>query len=466
MSKPVRRRRPSGLRHVAGMVIPLLTSSFAFAGLSWGSVAIGAEVLPIVSPRDVTTWLVRDSSSPTVTLHFEFSRGAAFSPAGKEGLAALTAAMLDEGAGPYGGEEFSIALTRNFASLQFYATKDSIAGVLQVRRDRLDTALDLLKLALTEPHIDQDTLDRVKSQIATTIDAQLENTDHLAREAWWRTGFPDHPYGRPVFGTAQSLSGLTRADVLRQLDTQLRRDNLHIAVVGDIGANRIGEFLDRAFGELPAKPASPHPGFLVPVTASEVVLVDAQTPQSVVVFGHTGVPRDHPDYYAAAVLAHILGGTYAGSRLVDEIRIKRGLAYIVQASISNFSQSSLIDGLIATEAGQVETVIELVRDEWARLAKYGPTEDELERAKRYLTGVLPIRLDGSVRLAAALARLQRLGIGPDFMSVWQSEIDALTIESVRDAAARLLDPNALTFVVAGPRSGVLADQSRPPDFGD
>src|SRR3546814_727149 len=270
----------------------------------------------------------------------------------------------------------------------------------------------------------------------------------------------DLPYARPADGTPESVAAITVDDLRGFVKTRLARDNLIVGVAGDISAEELAPLLDKAFGALPAASGA----FAVPetevVNTGETVVIERPVPQSVALFGHGGIARQDPDWYAAQVVNYVLGGGGFNSRLTEEIREKRGLAYGVSTAISPYDKASVMIGQVATQNARIAESIDLVRQEWRRMAEAGPTESEVRDAKTYLIGSFPISLDSTGSIAATLVAMQRYDLGPDHLDRRSSLIEAVTPEDARRVAKRLLDPEALTFVVVGQPEGV--EPTRPP----
>ncbi len=280
-----------------------------------------------------------------------------------------------------------------------------------------------------------------------------EDPDAIAWDAAAAAAFPGHPYGTPDFGTAESVAALTRDDLAQAHRDALVRSRIYVGVVGDITAAELGPLLDELLGALPTDgpPLAPD---VEPVVAGGVTVIDYPTPQSVAVFGHGGIPRDDPDYFAAYVLNHILGGGDARSRLRLELREKRGLTYGVNTWLASRDNADLWVGSLESANETMAEAIELIRNEWARLAAEGATEAELTAAKTYLMGEYQLRFAGNAQIASILVEMQRDGLPPSFVTEHNGYIEAVTADDVRRVATELLDPAELGFVVVGQPEGL------------
>jgi zinc protease len=230
----------------------------------------------------------------------------------------------------------------------------------------------------------------------------------------------------------------------------LSRDNLKIAVVGDIDAETLKPILDRVFGALPAKSELAEVDAVTPQGLGRRVVVKLDVPQAVVTFGGSGITRKDPDFMAAYIVNHILGGGSFTSRLYQEVREKRGLAYSVYDSLVWLKHTSLFIGSTATRADRAGETVDLIEKEIHRLAENGPEADELAKAKAYLNGSFALNLDTSSKIAGLLVQLQLDGLGIDYFTERPKMINAVTLANARRVARRLLDGGLLVTVVGRP----------------
>ncbi len=414
----------------------------------------------VVSPGGIEAWLIEDHSSPILSIALGFRGGAALDPAGKEGLAEMATSLLDEGAGDLDAEGFQQRLADLAVDLSFETGLDDASAQLRTIADRRDAAFDLLRLALVSPRFDAEPVERIRGQLLAGLARQVTRPGDIADRAWWRTVFPDHPYGRDPSGTPASLAAITQADLQGWAQGRLARDNLVIGVVGDIGAGELAPLLDRTFGALPAASA---PAALPEATAhasGDVIVIERAVPQSVVVLGEYALRRDDPDYYAASLVNYILGGGGFASRLTREVRERRGLAYSVSSALITLDRAGLVQADVATENARVAESIAVIREQWRRMAEEGPTAEELADAKTFLIGSFPLRLASTGSAARMLVGIQLDRLGFDYLDRRDALINAVTLEEARRVARRLLDPARLTVVVVGSPVGVTP--TRPP----
>lgn len=424
--------------------------------LLMASPARAIDIQVVKTPGGITAWLIEDATVPLMSMQFLFRGGSVLDPAGKTGLAELVSGVLDEGAGAYDSAQFQRRLEDNSISLRFNAVLESFGGSLKALTENRNEAIELLRLALTAPRFDSEPVARVKGQMLAQVKRRAERPRNIAGRAWSQATFADHPYGRDTDGTKTTIPAITVDDLRQFVKTRLGRDNLIIGVVGDIAPAQLAPLLDRAFGALPAKAAA----YTVPpakvVGAGKVIVVERNIPQTVVIFGQAGIRRDDPDYYVASVMNYILGGGGLTSRLGDEIREKRGLAYSVYTRLESYNKAGLIIGEVATQNTRVAKSLELIRAEWTRMATTPVSLKELEDAKSYLTGSYFTRLNSTGRIAGLLVGIQFDNLGIDYLKRRNGLINVVTISDIERVARRLLKSEALTVVMVGKPRGITA----------
>lgn len=408
----------------------------------------------VTSSKGIVAWLVQDHANPIIALDVGFKGGAALDPPGKTGLAEMVGGLLDEGAGDLDSQAFHGKLENLAISFGYSAGEDDFQGHLKTITANRDTAFDLLRLSLTQPRFDADAVDRVRGQIQAILASELQNPDVIARRAFARAMYPNHPYGLPVDGTPESINAITVDDLKGWVASHLGRDTLTISVVGDISPADLGPLLDRTFGDLPEKAAPVAVADVVPQMSGKVEVVHRPIPQSIVMFGEQGLKRDDPDWYAAYVMNYILGGGGFSSRLMTEVRVKRGLAYGVYSYLLPRDHSALLAGSVATRNDRVKDSLQVIKDEWRRMAEDGVTPQELADAKTYLNGSFPLQLESTQAIAGLLQVIQTEKLGIDYLDRRQALIDKVTAADVKRVAQRLLAVDHLSVVVLGDPQGL------------
>ncbi|MEQ9559074.1 MAG: pitrilysin family protein [Rhodospirillales bacterium] len=430
----------------------LSRAAFAVAAVAfvlYAAPAKAAQIERVVSPGGIEAWLVEDHLNPIISLSLAFRGGSSLDPEGKEGLANMVSTLLDEGAGDLDSQAFQQTLEDNSITLRFSAARDSFGARVQTLTEYRDLAFDLLRQAMTQPRFDADPVSRLRAQLLANLRHESEDADAIAGKTLMKTLYPDHPYGRPTGGTPESVAAIQIADLRAFVKERLARDTLAIGVVGDITAKELAPLLDKTFGALPAKAAPWKVPEVAPKVAGRTIIVEKPLKQSNILFADRGLMRNDPDFYAAYVMNHILGGGGFTSRLYSEVREKRGLAYSVYTYLHPMDRSAIYAGGAGTANARVAETIKVVGDEWAKLAQDGVTEAELTAAKQYLTGSFPLRFTATERIAAILVGMQTEDLGIDYLDKRNSYIEAVTLDDIRRVARKLLHPKDLTVVVVG-----------------
>ena len=426
-----------------------------FAALLLLAAPVRAEIpiQEVTSPGGIKAWLVEDRNIPFAALEIRFKGGTSLEAPDKRGAVNLMTATLEEGAGAMDSLGFAQARDALAASFSFDAGTDSVGVSAKFLTENRDQAIDLLRAALVSPRFDQDAVDRVREQVLSNLRSNAKDPGKIASERFDALAFGDHPYGSSGEGTIATVTALTRDDVMAAYKAALARDRVFVAASGDITAEELGLILDRLLGDLPATGA-PLPGAAPWLLPAGVTVVDFPTPQSTVLFGQQGIPRDDPDFFPAFVLNEVIGGGRFTARLMTEVREKRGLTYGIGTSIVNMDRADLILGQFSASNDKVAEAIRVVQAEWGRIVNEGVTPEELKATKTYLTGSYPLRFDGNGPIASILVGMQMDGMPSDYVTTRNAKVEAVTMDDIRRVAARLFKPEALQFVVVGQPEGM------------
>jgi len=268
-------------------------------------------------------------------------------------------------------------------------------------KENVGEAIDLLRLALTRPNFDQVAVDRVRGQILSSLSSDKTDPDEIASATLRALSFPGHPYGTRDEGSLDALP-----------------EPVEMAIGGG------------------------------------TTIVDLATPQAVALFGHSGIAREDPQFFAAYLLNEVLGGNGVESRLMREVREKRGLTYGVYTFLAPFDFASQFMGSVASANDRIADAIGVIKDEWSLMAENGMSAQELEEAKLYVTGAYPLRFDSNAKIAGILVGLQLVGLPSDYIKTRNEQMMAVTLEEVNAMAKRLLKPEELRFVVVGQPEGL------------
>ena len=430
--------------------LPALAAAFLAAASSLASMtpaSAAAKVQRLVSPGGIEAWFVQDATVPLVAMEYAFAGGSSQDPADKPGTGSFTANMLDEGAADLDSKAFHERIERRAIEMSFSVTRDHLRGSMRMLKENSEEAFDLLRLALTSARFDSEPLDRVRAQMVSSARRETTNPVSIAGRKFWEQAYGNHPYARAPNGTLESLPIIQSADLKDYAKRVIARDTLKVAVVGDITPEALGKLLDSTFGALPAK------ADLVPVPVVEAAKPPKHTsaivdvPQTSVNFGGPGIMRNDPDFMAAYIVNHILGGGTLSTRLYKEVREKRGLVYSVSQSLIWMKKSSLFAGSTATRADKAKETLDTIASEIARMGNEGPTQKELDEAKSYLKGSQMLALDTSSKFATALLQYQIDDLGIDYIEKRNAVVDAVTLEDTRRVAKRIWGQGLLSVSV-------------------
>jgi zinc protease len=408
-----------------------------------------ATVQKVVSKGGIEAWLVEDYAVPLVALEFAFAGGAAQDPAGKPGVAYLLSGLLDEGAGTLDSDAFHRGLDDHAIEMSFSADRDILTGRMQTLARNAGKAFEFLRLAVNEARLDEEPYERVLSQVAAGLKHEINDPDQAAWRLFRRHAYAGHPYGAPVRGELESLEKLERNDLFDMRAKLLARDHMKIAVVGAIDAVRLAQHLDDVFGSLPANAVLQKVPDIEFAGAGTRHFVNLDIPQSTIRFGRQGVASKDPDYFAATVVNHILGGGVFSARLFREVRENRGLAYSVYSQLGSYDHAAMFYGSTSTKNERAAESLAVIEAEIASLGAQGPTEEELEKAKKYLIGSYALRFDTSTKIASQLVYIQREGHDVEYLDQRNGFIEAVSMRDAQRAAKRLFGDTQLLVTVAG-----------------
>jgi len=427
----------------------MLGPILAFFVLLWASGVAAMTIEQVSGTNGLTAWLVEDHALPVVSIRFALPGGAALDPAGKGGLAAMAAALFDEGAGPYDSAAFKTRLEDLAADLRFTASRDEVGGSLRCLKANLPEVAGMLRAALTSPRFEPDAIERVRGQFIASLSQQAHNPRSLSDRMWMRDAFEDHAYGGNVNGSVRSVAAITREDLVGFAGRRLRSTGLVIGAVGDITPAELTALIDRIFGGLPGGGEDPPVAETKPTDNGGVLINRQAAPQSAVTFGQVGPKRGDPDWYTARLVNDVLGGGGFRGRLMREIREKaraglRGLhrARLVPACRGDPRRSRnrkcAGGGIDRSHSCGV-----------AADARRGPGKAELNLAKDFLIGSFPLNLDTSAHVASVLVEIQLEKLGIDYLDRRAALFGAVTLDQAKRVARGLLDPERLSFAVVG-----------------
>ena len=424
-----------------------------FVALGATTAHAAVDIQEFTTPAGIDVWMVEENSIPFTALEIRIRGGASLDLPGKRGATNLMMALIEEGAGDLDAQAFQTRREALAASFGFRAFDDTISISAEFLTENRDEAVALLKSALNKPRFDQFALDRVRAQVIAGIASDAKNPNRIASAAFNKAAFGDHPYGSSQDGTEESVNALTRDDIIAAHQNALTRDRMFVSAVGDISADDLATLVDDLLGGLPAE-GPELPQDVEFGLGAGLTVIDYETPQSVALFGHKGIERDDDDFFAAYIINQVLGAGGFESRLMTEVREKRGLTYGIGTYLIPKFHAEMYLGSVASSNETIAEAIEVTKAEWARMSDGGLTEEELATAKTFLTGEYPLRFDGNAEIASILVGMQMIGLPSDYVINRNDFINAVTIEEIARVAGELLDADALHFVVVGQPVGL------------
>ncbi len=438
--------RPAQLRALTA--VPLAALIFAIITTLSGP-AHAMKIQTIKSPGGIEAWLVEEHAVPMMAMRFAFEGGSSQDPTGNEGLANFLSAMLDEGAGDLKSREFQERMEEISMRMRYEDSKDAFYGNFETLTANRDEAAKLLKLAINTPRFDTDAVERIRQQLQAALAYAARNPEKVALNEWYAVAFEGHPYARPSAGTEETVAKITGDDLEGYRKRIFAKDTLKVVAVGDINAEQLGALLDEVFGDLPATADLIAVSKTSPVAGGREKVVEMNVPQSVAVFGLGAMERKDPDFIPTFVLNHILGGGGFASKLMEEVREKRGLAYSVYTYVYPYQHTSIFSGSVATRNEAIGESLDVIREEFKQMAENGPTQTELDNAKKYLIGSYPLRFDTNAKIASQLLGLRMDDFGPEYIDNRNDMMAAVTLDDVKRVAKRLLDTDDLIVTIVG-----------------
>ncbi len=411
------------------------------------------DIQEVKTETGITAWLVEDHSVPIIAMNFAFENaGAKNDPTDKQGLTRLASNTMDEGAGDIKSQEFQKLLRDLSITLSFGASRDHFSGTFKTLTQNKEKAFELLKLALTAPRFDEEPVGRMRAANQSRIKASMADPDWIAARIQNDVIFEGHPYALNSGGTLSSLDAITPDD-LRTFHKRLGKNNLIIAVAGDISADELRTRIDSVFGSLPVVEQNESAVFEMK-NEGKTYLYEQDIPQTMIEISQPGIGRSDKDYYAAKIMNFILGESGFGSRLMEEIREKRGLTYGIYSYLRDYEDTDIMHVSTSTVNESVPEMIKLIRQEWIKMQSSPVTDTELMDAKSYIIGSLPLALTSTDAIASTMLSMQLDDLPVDYLDHRAEKFDAVTVLDIQNVAKRLLNDKKWTVVLVGQPNGV------------
>jgi zinc protease len=443
-------KRPGKWALLGALLIIILIGLIAFFGMRAQAADRFLPIKEVITPGGISVWVVEDHSLPIIAMDFLFlDSGAALDPQDKQGLARLLSNTMDEGAGDLDSQTFQKTLSDNSITLMFNAGRDSFGGELKTLTRNSAKAFELLGLAMNSPRFDEEAVSRMRDGNLARIKSSMSEPDWMAARLLNDRAFQDHPYSKNSGGTLSSLGKITPQDLHDFNNKYLTQDRLLIAVVGDVDVKTLGPAIDSIFGKLPAK----GPENMIVDTnianKGKTYLYEQDIPQTMIEIMLPAFDNKDEDYYVQQVLNYIYGGGGFGSRLMEEVREKNGLTYGIYSSMLDQRHNDAMSISTSTKNGSAKQVLDIIKAEMVRLQNEPVGAKELEDAKSYLTGSMPLSLTSSEQIAGMVISLRARGLPIDYLDTLEKKIRSVTAEDIQRVAKRILKPEETITILVG-----------------
>ncbi|MBK9584492.1 MAG: insulinase family protein [Alphaproteobacteria bacterium] len=411
------------------------------------------KIQEVTSASGLKAWLVEDHTVPVIALQFGFKdAGSKLDPPEKQGLTQMASNTLDEGAGELDSQAFQGELQNLSISLSFNSGRDDFSGDLKTLSRNKARAFELLKLALTQPRFDAEPVERMRIANLSRVKSSMTQPEWIASRIQNDKIFEGHSYALNSGGTLTTLKNITPDD-LRGFMKRLGKNNLVVGVAGDITAEELKAVLDDVFGSLPEAPVTESKPFTLSHPGKTFLHVQ-DIPQTVIEMSQGGISRNDPDYQTAQVMNFVLGSSGFGSRLTEEVREKRGLTYGIYTYFMDYEDAQILHVSTSTATANVKAVLDIVNEEWTKMLSTDISPKELEDARNYLIGSLPLSLTSTDKIADLLYSLQADDLPITYLDERQKKIESTTVADVRRVAERLLKPENFTVILVGQKAEI------------
>jgi zinc protease len=436
------------IRKVLFIMLTLITFSGGVASLnlSWAEPLARKAMLSnglslIVSERN---------QLPTIHLQVMIRAGSIQDPPQKPGLANLTAELLTQGTTQREATQISREIESVGGSLSASCQPDYAVLTLSILKKDLPLGLSILADILLNPLFAPPEIDRKVSEMKARLKRMEEEPRQVAQLTFSKILFGNHPYALPTEGSPTALSAITREDIAGFFKNYYRPDHISIVVVGQISLEEGVRLLEPLFSQWKAapvlRPVLPQPPNL---TGSVIEKIDRPITQANIIWGHLGISRSNPDFYALQVMNYILGGGGFVSRLVDNIRDNLGLTYGIYSHFDAREYPGSFQIAVETKNQNTNQALSEILKELKKLIEKGVSQSELSEAKAYLTGSFPLRMDTNAKMVRLLSAMEMYGLGLDFPEKYVKLINQVTTEDIFRVARTYLNPDKFLLVVVG-----------------
>ena len=387
---------------------------------------------------------------PMLDLRLQFDAGSARDGA-KPGLAMLTAQMLDTGAA--GLSEDQLAEQFESVGAQFSASASMDMTAISLRTITLEkpqqTALDLWLKVITQPDFPQPAFERIQKLTLVALQGEKQDPESLANKAFYKALYGDHPYGQPANGTESSIPSLKVADLKTFYQQYYVAKNGLLAMVGAVERAQAEALAEKIAAALPAGAAAAPIPEVKPLTEAKTVKIPYPSAQAHILIGQIGNKRGDADFYTLYMGNQVLGGSGFASRLMKEVRTKRGLSYSVYSYFAPFAQLGVFELGLQTKLEQTDEALKVARDTLQQFQQEGATGEELEAAKKDITGGFPLRTANNSQIVEYVGMIGFYQLPLDYLDTFTSKVNALSSEAITEAFKRRVQPDKMVTVIVG-----------------
>ena len=428
--------------------------------IGFSSAALAADVQIFTTEKGIKVWLVEEKNLPIISMSFAWQGGVENDAEDKQGLCRIAAAMLTKGAGQDDENAFQKKMQENAISIGFTAQRDTIYGQFRSLKDTLPIAKDMLRASLYNPRFDEDSLTRLKAETSSSLKRYQSDPDWMLSRLMMSETFSGHPYSKRSMGTLATINAITRDD-LKNWHKRLSRDQLIVSITGDITKVEASKILDDLFGDLPQRTELPAVLEAEIKGKQQVFIVNYNGPQSSMQLIWPGIKRSDKDWYAAQVMNYILGGGSFSSRLMSEVREKRGLTYGISSGMALFDHAATYNIQASFKNENAGEVLALVKKEIARIRDTEVSANELKAAKDYLIGAYGLSLTSTSQVAAHYLELQRQKLSVNDQQESEAALKSVTADDVQRVARRILKDEDMAAYFVGQPKGVTPTKALP-----
>ncbi|MBA4143655.1 MAG: insulinase family protein [Nitrosospira sp.] len=430
--------------HVMRFVFFLLSSIYA----QWSFAALPIEQWH--APSGARVYFMESRDLPILDVSVDFSAGSSTDTPDKSGRAALTLLMLSLGAGGLSEDQVDNALADVGAQLGAHFDRDR-AGVklrtLSSVQERTQ-ALDIFGRIVQSPEFAANALEREKARIMAALNEAETKPATIGSRALMKMLYGSHPYGLPSSGEIESVSRLQREEVVNFYRSHYTAADAVVSIMGDVSRAEAAAIAESLTRELPqGKPGHALPEVTPPVAGTKRIAHPAS--QSHILLAYPGLRRDDPDYFPLLVGNHILGGGGFTSRLMEEIRQKRGLAYSVHSHFSPLREKGPFEIGLQTQKERSEDALSLTQKVLEDFIADGPTEKELAAARQNIIGGFPLRIDSNRKIIGYLAMIGFYNLPLTYLDDYVKAVERVSVSQIKDAFQRRINPAGMVTIVVG-----------------